>query len=287
VAASGAIENLRLLNDLGLLRHIIPELESLKGVVQPPEHHWDVFEHSLHTVGELEWVAEFAASEPGLLAGLPDGREMAGRLRAYLEETFPGGRTRLTLVKLAALLHDVAKPFSKSTGADGRIHFYGHQDEGAVLAGDILRRLRFGSREAAAVETMIRAHLRPAQLAESEPTGRAVYRYFRDTGVEGIATLLLSLADHRAARGPALIPAEWEGHVALTRRMIAAAYQAPSTQVSPPRLITGEEVMAALSIAAGPRVGRALEEIREAQAAGQVKTREDAIALARQVALWD
>ncbi len=155
------------------------------------------------------------------------------------------------------------------------------------MAGEILRRLRFASREVAAVGTMIMAHLRPAQLAESEPTGRAVYRYFRDTGSEGVATLLLSLADHRAARGPALIPAEWQGHVALTRRMIAAAYQAPSAQVSPPRLITGQDVMAALSITAGPRVGRALEEIREAQAAGQVTTREEAIALARQVARWD
>jgi poly(A) polymerase len=284
LAATGAMANLCLLDGLGLLQHVIPELESLKGVAQPPEHRWDVFEHSLQTVGELEWVAELAAAEPGLLAGLPDARLTVGRLSAYLEETLPGGRTRLTLVKLAALLHDVAKPLCKSTGADGRMHFYGHQELGATMAADILRRLRFASREATAVETMIKAHLRPAQLTESEPTGRAVYRYFRDTGAEGVATLLLSLADHRAARGPGLIPEQWQEHVALTRRMIAAAYQSPPAQVSPPRLVTGEEVMAALSIAAGPTVGRALEEIREAQAAGQVTTRAEAIALARQVA---
>jgi poly(A) polymerase len=284
MAASGATANLRVLDDLGLLGHIIPELESLKGVIQPPEHHWDVFEHSLQTVSELELVVELAAAETGLLTGLPDERETPVRLRLYLDETLPGGRTRLTLIKLAALLHDVAKPLTKSTGADGRMHFYGHQEQGAAMAGDILRRLRFAAREAAAVEIMIKAHLRPAQLAESEPTGRAVYRYFRDTSGEGVATLLLSLADHRAARGPGLIPAQWRDHVALTRRMIAAAYQSPPAQVSPARLITGEEVMTALSITSGPRVGRALEQIREAQAAGEVKTRDEAIALARQVA---
>jgi poly(A) polymerase len=283
LAVSGAMENLRLLDDLGLLRHIIPEMESLKGVVQPPEHHWDVFEHSLQTVGEMEWVAEFVTAEAGLLADLPDGARLRATLCAYLDESLSGGRTRLTLVKLAALLHDIAKPVTRSVGADGRIHFYGHQEQGAAMAGDILRRLRFSAREVSAVETMIRAHLRPAQLAEGEPTGRAVYRFYRDAGAEGQATLMLSLADHRAARGPALILAEWQAHVDLTRRMIVAAYQTPPAQVSPSRLITGRDLMVALSIPAGPRVGRALEEIREAQAAGEVGTREEAIALARQV----
>jgi poly(A) polymerase len=283
LAASGAMENLRLLSDLGLLQRIIPEMESLKGVAQPPEHHWDAFEHSLHTVGEIEWVAEFATAEAGLMADLPDGARISGRLHSYLDEAFPGGRTRLALLKLAALLHDIAKPVTKSVGADGRIHFYGHQEQGAAIARDILRRLRFSTREVAAVETIIGAHLRPAQLAEGEPTGRAVYRSCRDTGSEGLATLLLSLADHRAARGPARIPAEWQGHLALTRRMIVAAYQTPPAQVSPSRLVTGRDLMTALSIPAGPRVGRVLEEIREAQAAGEIGTREEAIALARQV----
>jgi poly(A) polymerase len=283
LAATGAGENLRLLNDLGLLRHIIPELESLKGVAQPTEHHWDVFEHSLQTVDELEWVAESTTAEPGLLVGWPGDQRLAGRLSDYLEETFPGGRTRLTLVKLAALLHDIAKPITKSTGVDGRIHFYGHQERGAVMAGNILRRLRFSTREVSAVVTMIGAHLRPAQLAESEPTGRAIYRFFRDTGPEGVAILLLSLADHRAARGPALIPAEWQAHVALSRRMVAVAFQAPPGQVSLPRLVTGQDLMTALAISAGPKVGKALEQIREAQAAGEVATRAQAIALARQV----
>jgi hypothetical protein len=130
---------------------------------------------------------------------------------------------------------------------------------------------------------MIGAHLRPAQLAESEPTGRAIYRFFRDTGPEGVAILLLSLADHRAARGPALIPAEWQAHVALSRRMVAVAFQAPPGQVSLPRLVTGQDLMTALAISAGPKVGKALEQIREAQAAGEVATRAQAIALARQV----
>ena len=51
--------------------------------------------------------------------------------------------------------------------------------------------------------------------------------------------------------------------------------------VEPPKLVDGDDLMSALGIPPGPRVGELLELVREAQAAGEVSTREDAIAFAR------
>ena len=66
----------------------------------------------------------------------------------------------------AALLHDVAKPQTRTVDADGRIRFLGHADEGAAAAAAVMRRLRFSARETGFVATVVREHLRPVQLAQ-------------------------------------------------------------------------------------------------------------------------
>jgi hypothetical protein len=99
-----------------------------------------------------------------------------------------------------------------------------------------------------------------------------------------VGTLLLSLADHRATRGPKLEPAGWRRHAEVTRQMLAACFSEPERAVAPRQLLAGDEVMAALGLPPGRLVGRILEAMREAQATGEVSTREEALALARQVA---
>jgi poly(A) polymerase len=115
---------------------------------------------------------------------------------------------------------------------------------------------------------------------QGPPTRRALYRYFRDCGDAGVETLFLSLADHLATVGPRLNEAGWRQHVALVNYILTKRFQEEET-VSPPRLLGGDELMAELNISPGPHVGRLLETLREAQAAGDVSTREEALALAR------
>jgi len=206
-------------------------------------------------------------------------------VRRYLHlPILPGGHARLTMLKFAALLHDVGKPQCKTLEPNGRIRFIGHEREGAQLAANVLQRLRFSSRETATVETIIHHHLRPAQLMETSLTRHAIYRYFRDTGPEAISILFLSLADHRATGGPAINLAGWLRHLNFTWRMLLAYYQEPQRVVTPPPLLTGRDVMTALGIGPGRQVGMILEEIRKAQVAGQISTRDEALELLR--SLW-
>ncbi len=276
---------MRLLDELGLLGSVLPEMEAARGVEQPKEHHWDVLGHSLAAVEGLDIL--LSAAEPAAQPGRNLWRALWSRLgwwteaRAYFSAEVVMGTPRSAVLKLAGFLHDIGKPETKTFDETGRMRFFGHGDVGAAIAVRLMQRLRFSSREVDLVRPMLEAHLRPVQMAQQgPPTRRAVYRFFRDTGDAGIDTLFLSLADHLATVGPRLNMEGWRQHVAVVDYVLQMRLQDTGV-VAPPRLLRGDELMAALELPPGPALGRLLEEIREAQAAGEISTREEALKLAR------
>ena len=131
---------------------------------------------------------------------------------------------------------------------------------------------------------MVGQHLRPAHLARAERvTRRAVYRYFRATGCAGLDVALLSLADHLATWGPNLQERRWARRLEVAETLLTHYFERREETVAPPPLVTGHDLMAELGLDAGPEIGRLLEALREAQAAGEVRTREEALALAGQL----
>ncbi|GAI34247.1 unnamed protein product, partial [marine sediment metagenome] len=155
------------LDKLGLITALIPEMAETKGVEQPKEHYWDVFEHSLKTVIAVDFLLrqggwEYASEE--VLAVAP----WSAVLAQHFDLEVSSGSTRRLLLKLAALLHDIAKPQTKAIDAQGRLRFLGHGKEGATTAANILERLRFSSKEVRLVEIMVRHHLRPGQMSHDE-----------------------------------------------------------------------------------------------------------------------
>jgi len=281
--------SLRTLDELTLLERILPEVAATRGVEQPKEHYWDVFDHSLETVEALDFLlsehppeetrwATFWRELWGPLGWLPGGRD-------HFHEEVSEGHPRLALLKLGALLHDVAKPETKTVDSKGRVRFFGHAAAGARVAGDIMERLRFSARETHLVSLLAEEHLRPGQLGGEggPPSRRALFRFFRDTGDAALDVLLLSLADHLAARGPRMRVASWRNHVAYVNHVMARRHQEESL-VEPPRLLTGHDVMDALGVEPGPEVGRLLRAVEEAQGAGEIHTSEEALALVRRLA---
>jgi poly(A) polymerase len=265
------------LDGLGLITAIIPELGQAKGSVQPKEHFWDVFDHSLKTVVAVDFVLrrgdwEYAGDD--IQADVP----WSETLSQHFAREVSGGSNRRLLLKLAALLHDVAKPQAKATDSDGRIRFLGHAKEGSAIAVDILERLRFSAKEIKLVEIMVRHHLRPGQLSQQDelPSRRAIYRYFRDTGEAGVDVLFLSLADHLAARGPSLNLAQWQEHARMVEYVLSQRSEQESLVV-PPRLVDGHDLINIFGMRPGPRVGELLEAVHEAQATGELATREEAL----------
>ena len=128
---------------------------------------------------------------------------------------------------------------------------------------------------------MVEQHMRPGQMSQCElPSRRAIYRYFRDTGESGIGILFLNLADHLATRGPLLDMALWQEHVQMVAYILEKQAEEESLVV-PPKLIDGHDLINIFGMQPGPEIGVLLEALHEAQAAGEVVSRDEAMAYIR------
>ncbi|MBD3217846.1 MAG: HD domain-containing protein [candidate division Zixibacteria bacterium] len=145
-----------LLDQTNLLKIILPELAVGIGVDQPGGYHaHDVFLHSLYTVDELP-------------------------------------QDNLSL-RLAGLLHDIAKPHTKRV-KEGKAHFYGHDQQGSDIAKEVLRRLRYSNQIIKDVQTLIKSH-----MFTSEMSDKGVRRLIKRVGLDNVFDLLeLRRADVRA-----------------------------------------------------------------------------------------
>ncbi len=293
LAMDHTLPYLRCLDEWGALERILPEIIVMKDTDQSRPHHWNVFEHTLMLVGMLERMLAGLKDEadkpmptlPVALHVWDDLKHTLGPYRqdllAHLAQPLSDERTVLESLKLAALLHDCGKPATLTIGEDGRTHFYQHDRLGADMAAARLRALRLARVEVERVQTIIAHHMRPQQLADAGLTSRGLYRYFRDTGEAGVEIVLLALADHLATHGPDLPMERWRKRLEVAAALIGGYFERVREQLTTPALISGGELVQALGLPPGPRIGKLLETIREAQAAGEIHTKQEAMELAR------
>ncbi len=272
---------LRQADDLGVLGALVPELNALKGVTQSSPHAYDVFDHTLRVVDELVQIQARGYADVG-------GGAWLAELQSHFVPVVSADRTRGILLRLSALLHDIAKPVTRSVDESGNVHFHAHETRGAEMGAAILRRLRFSNDEVERSMRVIANHLRPLLLTrEPRVTNRAAYRFFRDAGDAGLDICILALADQRGKSPPQIDHLDEAQVRAVLAALLDRYFRTPEVVVAPPVLVDGRALMRELDIDAGPRVGELLEAIREAQAEGEVTTREDALALARRMLTED
>jgi len=287
IVAPAPAATLRRLDELGLMAIVLPEVAAARGMAQSPPHREDVWEHSLsvveQTAGVVALVQRLAAGEgPGdadatLAAALAP---FAAPLTERLSQPLAAERRSRGHLLLAALFHDLGKPRTRSVGEDGRIHFYGHEQTGARLAAERLGALRFAQVEVGQVAAIVRHHMRPLQLQRATPLSlRSLHRYHHATGDVAPEVCLLSLADN-LAKGAERTHGHWPDFVARVAELLDAFFSRHAEVVAPAPLLRGAELMAELQAPAGPWIGELLRALAEAQAAGEVRTREEAAALA-------
>ena len=278
LAADGARPQLEVLDRLDLLCRAIPELEATRRCEQPRSHHyWDVWGHLLHCV---EYAEEVTAGHRN--NAIYTMAPWTAKEDAYFGEIIGDGHTRRTVLKLAALLHDIAKPQTRAPDADGRIRFLGHSEAGAEIVQRRLSALRVSRRVTDLVSDMVLHHLRPSQLRHglAMPSRRAIFRYYRDVGDAAVDTLYLAMADVLAARGPDLSPERWANYARMIAAVLETGAEQPGIRDGNPPLINGHDLMDALDLPPGPRIGSLLARLREAEAVGEISSRADAMELA-------
>jgi len=253
LATPRAAQGFRLLDELGLLPRILPEITALKGVPQSEEYHpeGDVFTHTLLAL------------------------EVADRLGfSYL-------------VKLGVLFHDAGK--GEALARSGGEHAGGHELVGARLAEEALRRLRFSAREIAHVRFLVREHMRAGRLAEmglgkqvrllsagedeQAPPEEFTARFplFSD-----LVRLFICDAEASAHRASAWLPLL--SHVVRLHLHVRRVQGLKRAR----ELISGDDLIA-LGEPPGPRLGEVLSQIHERILAGEIETREEALALAKEL----
>jgi poly(A) polymerase len=263
-----AFKTFKAMDEVGILDEIIPQIKDMRGVNQGPYHHLDVFGHSMETLRQMEILL--------------DEQKRNKDLKAYLDKIISVTRTRRALLRLGAFLHDIGKPDSKER-INGKTCFHGHERAGRNIARDIAWRLRFSSDERNVLDKIIYWHLRPGYMADIDPLSRkAVYRYFRDTQGEAPAVLLLSIADQRSTRGPLTRRANRAHHERVCLGLMKEFFrQAKEKKLT--RLINGYDLINRFKLESGPLIGEVLAEVEEAQATGEIKTKDEALKLAEKV----
>jgi hypothetical protein len=214
-----------------------------------------------------------------------------GRYRQQIGEHFNTllnvNRSLRGLLFFAALFHDVAKPLTKAADEGGRLRFWGHDQESAEMVAARGRALQLSSVEIDRLKTIVRNHMRILHHTNrlvkepKSPSRRAIYRFFRDTGEAGVEVCLLALADLRATYEHTLPQNIWVAGLDVVRLFLENWWEKRAESIAPPLLLNGNDLMQELDLQPGPLIGQLLEAIREAQALGEVSTREQAFALAR------
>ena len=172
-----------------------------------------------------------------------------------------------TTLVWSVLMHDIAKPATQSRD-EGRIRFLGHEKVGAVMTLEIMNRLRFPKANSAVVKTCVRHHM---QLKDAQQMRPATLRklFLRPTfPVE----LMLHRLDSLASSGK-LDNAEF------LESKLAEFQDQPELQKP---LVDGGDLIA-LGQASGAELGRLLSDIRNRQLAGELTTREQALAWVREI----
>lgn len=260
-----AEKHLLLMDSLGLLSALFPELEPLRAFAPGRYHVHDVLTHSIKTAGYMDSVLdELSKISP----------DHGPSVRAHLEEPLEQLVPRKAALRFAGLIHDNAKPETFSN-VDGHVRFHGHDNLGAEKAVLICRRFKLSKDTEKAVTRVIRQHMRLFNLAvPGGPSKNALYRYCRELGKAVPESLILAQADARATHE--IMPKEKFKDTQGTMAAVLDYYYTKYLKVEAEPLVKGQDLIDR-GLAPGPRFREILDDIKERQAVGALKDRQEAL----------
>ena len=212
--STNAAKALRLLEETKLLGFILPELQKLVGFNQHnPHHDKDIFEHTLSVV-----------------------------------ENCPQSLN----LRLAALLHDIAKPISFSIDEDGIGHFYGHDEKGVILCQQILRRLKFDNESISKVSLLVREHMNVLE----KPKDASVKRLINRVSVDLIPDLFaLQRADALGSAAPQVRLEEIQKVEEKTKNILETKVPLSISDLA----VNGKDLISEFSLNPGKEIGGMLK----------------------------
>lgn len=235
------IDALFSMDETGLLDVIFPFFKDIKKIPPNSHHHLDLFHHLIETTRNIR------INKPEL--------------------------------KLAAFIHDLAKPDCWTIEKDtGRHRFIGHDELGAKKVVPFLKKLKFSNKEIEYISKMVQFHIYPSALMKDENvTERAIIRFIRKIGDDTLDLLELARADRLSARGPAVSDEMVQVNLSNLEKLKEKYFEISPKLKEMPKLVDGNEIMQILNLKPSPKLKEIIDEIKELQLEGKINTKEDAI----------
>ena len=223
---------LNILQEAGLMEFVFPEIAVMYGLDQSNEyHHKDIFYHTLEVV------------------------DNAAQLSDKLD------------LRLAALVHDIAKPKTRRLSKSKGYTFYGHDDVGARMLKGISSNMKFSNSTRDYIAKLTALHLRPISLAKKDVTDSAIRRLIVDAGEEIDDLMKLCRADI-TTKNPKNITKYLGNFDRVEKRMNEVieidklkAFQSP---------VRGDEIMKMFDLGPGKEVGKIKTMVEEAIINGEI-----------------
>ena len=227
----GAARAMDLMMDSGLMKLLIPEVIEMRGCAQPENFHpeGDVYTHTKIGVSML-----------------------------------PAGCSET--VAYGILLHDIAKPRCRAETGD-KVTFYGHTEQGAVMAAEILARLKRSRAVQERVAYLVKNHLKLCMAPRMRPA--TLKRMLAEDGFDELMDVAFM---------DAMASSSYLGFWHFCKKAMSTMTAA---EIRPPRLIGGEDLKS-LGFAPGPRFKDILKDVEDQQLDGALATRDDALEYVRQ-----
>ena len=251
---------------LETLLELVPELHACRGVLQNNYHHLDVFDHTVEVVRGLERMVN-------------DGFARFGEWAPRLEKHFAEGHT---LLFLAGVCHDLAKPQTQTYARDGRIRFHGHDRLGAEMAQPIGPRLGLSPADTQSLVALVDCHLEAVMIPADGGAPSRIHKLFAGVGQRLPELALLSLADVEAARGPAQTVLRLEEHEAFVVFLLEQFFEG-GFLANPCLPVSAEDLVEQFGFIHPKAQSRLLNSLLESFVDGEFESKEEGLSLASEL----
>lgn len=257
-------DSLLQMDKAGLLKQILPIAEELKDVPPNLHHHLDLFFHSVEVVKQIQEIYEKSCPE----------------VQNHLQSVDFGGMTRLAHLKLAGFLHDIGKPSTWTIEEDtGKHRFIKHDDIGSKMGAKILKAAKFSKKQTEYITKMIKYHIYPSHVVCAPDMTEKIYmRFVRKMGNDAVDIITLAMADRLSARGVEITDEIVEKNIGNLKLLLDFYLNIKDNLEPLPKLLSGEEIMEILNLKPSVELGEIIKTLKEAQLAGDIVTKEDALA---------
>jgi tRNA nucleotidyltransferase/poly(A) polymerase len=277
---------LEILEDTRMLESVLPEVQRLVGFQQGSPHHFDGWGHTLKALAYCEAMANYLAEgdrAEGLSKWMIDLYhlldEFSTELRALFSSSIAVERSLRSLFLFAALCHDIGKPLDVPEQIENRTKYPQHAQLGARAMEKRSRAMALGKLEIQWLQSFIRCHMQLHDLDVSSSMAEQrifLYRFFKSAGQTSPFVALFSLADLLATYDAAMSPDRWRLGLVRCEKALHGWFHEYAALVAPEPLLDGVELQNEFNLKPGKELGNLLARLCEAQAAGKVRTKQQA-----------